>query len=82
MAWYQAIAWTNDDFCQLISQEQTSVKYGSKWEDFHSRKCIWKCGQQNCGHFVSVPVCVKKSFDSIACCYTQYYANVMQLLLM
>ena len=34
-AGYQAIAWTNKVFCQLISQEQTSVKYGSKREDFH-----------------------------------------------
>ena len=33
-------------------QEQTSVKYKSKHNDYHSRKCMWKCRLQNGSHFV------------------------------
>ena len=37
---------------QLDHLEQTSVKFESKYQTFHSWKCIWKCCVQNCGHFV------------------------------
>ena len=30
---------------------------GSKYDDFHSIKCIWKCRLRNKGHFVSVSLC-------------------------
>ena len=38
--------------CQLDPQEQTSVKFYSKYKFFHSRKCIWKYRRRNGGHFV------------------------------
>ena len=39
-------------YCQLELQEQTSVKFESKYDKFHSRICIWKCCLQNVSHFV------------------------------
>ena len=39
-------------YCQVDPQEQTSVKFISKFIHFHSRKCIWKCRVENGGHFV------------------------------
>ena len=30
-------------YCQLDPEEQTSVKFESKYDAFHSRKCIWNC---------------------------------------
>ena len=30
-------------YCQLDSREQISVKFGSEFFHFHSRKFIWKC---------------------------------------
>ena len=49
----QAISWTNVD---LLSNryEQSSVKFQYRYNDFHSGKCIWKCGLQNVIHFESV----------------------------
>ena len=38
-------------------QEQTRVKFCSKFILFHSRKYIWKCGLQNGTHLVSASVC-------------------------
>ena len=38
--------------CQLDPKEQTSVTFQSKFNHFHSRKCIWKCHLRNWGHFV------------------------------
>ena len=46
-------------YCQLDCKEQTSVKFSSKYQIFHSRKCIWKCRLQNTAHFVSDSTCVK-----------------------
>ena len=39
-------------YCQLDSQEQTSVKFQSNYKTFHSRKCIWKYRLRNGGHIV------------------------------
>ena len=39
-------------YCQLDSQEQTSVKFQSKYGHFHSQKCIWKYHRRNGNHFV------------------------------
>ena len=39
-------------FCLLDPYEQTSVKFESKYKNFLSWKCIWKCRLQNGGHFV------------------------------
>ena len=39
-------------YCQLDHQEQTSMKFESKYKIFHSRKCIWKCRLRYGGHFV------------------------------
>ena len=30
-------------YCQLDSWEQVSVKFESEFDNFYSRKCIWKC---------------------------------------
>ena len=38
--------------CQLDLQEQTSVKFNSKYKNFHSQKCISKYRLQNGDHFV------------------------------
>ena len=40
------------DYCQLGPKEQTSVKFYSKYQTFHSRKCIWKYRLRNGGRFV------------------------------
>ena len=45
------------EYCYLDPWEQTSVKSQSKFIYFHSRKCIWKCHQEICGHFVSASTC-------------------------
>ena len=39
-------------YCQLDHWEQISVKFKSKYEIFHTRKCIWKCRLWNVSHFV------------------------------
>ena len=36
-------------YCQLDPWEQTSVKVESKYNDFQSKKCIWKYRLQNIG---------------------------------
>ena len=52
---HQAILWTNAGI--LNPYEQNSVKSLSKFINFHSRKCIWKCRLRNGGHFVSASLC-------------------------
>ena len=37
-------------YCQLVSQQQTSVKFQSKYNDY--QKCMWLCCLQNGDHFV------------------------------
>ena len=37
--------------CQLNAQAQSWVKFISKYNNFHSRKCIWKY-LQIAGHFI------------------------------
>ena len=44
-------------YCQLDSREYISVKFESEYYYFHSKKSIWKCRQENGGHFVSASVC-------------------------
>ena len=36
-----------------LDQAYCSVKFGSKYDDIHSWKWIWKCHLWNSGHFVS-----------------------------
>ena len=43
-------------YCQLDPGEQISVKLYSKFEHFHSRKCVWKCHLKNVGRFVSASI--------------------------
>ena len=45
------------EYCWLDPWEQTSVKYQSKFELFHPRKCAGKCHLENGGHFVSASMC-------------------------
>ena len=54
----QAIIWTMLEYCQLDPWEQTSVKFQSKFQHFHSRKCVWMCRLRNGGHFVSASMSV------------------------
>ena len=35
------------EYCQLDPWEQTSVTFYSKFKNFHSRKCTWKCRLPN-----------------------------------
>ena len=46
------------EYSQLNLWEQISVKFESKYNNFHSRKCISKCCLQNGGHLVSISQCV------------------------
>ena len=39
-------------YCQLGSQEWLTVESESRYNHFHSEKCIWKCCLQNVSHFV------------------------------
>ena len=39
-------------YCKLDHWEQTSMKFESKYNTFHSCKCPWKCRVRNDGHFV------------------------------
>ena len=39
-------------YCQLDHWEQISMKFKSKYQTFHSWKCIWKYRLRNGGHFV------------------------------
>ena len=38
-------------YCQLDPWEQTSVKFESRYNTFHSWKCTWKCRLRKGGHF-------------------------------
>ena len=51
---------------QLVPKEQYSVKFSSKVQYFHSRKCNWKCHLQNGGH-LSRPQCVNYDMNSRSC---------------
>ena len=37
--------------CWLDPWEQMSMKFESKYNNFHTRKCMWKCQMQNGGYF-------------------------------
>ena len=39
-------------YCQSDPEDQTSVKFLSKYKTFHSRECIWKSRLRNSGHLV------------------------------
>ena len=39
-------------YCSSDHCEHTSVKSKSKYNNFYTRKCIWKCSLQNGSHFV------------------------------
>ena len=41
--------------CQSNLQEQTPLKFYSKYNHFHSTKCSWKCRLQNTNHCVQAP---------------------------
>ena len=41
------------NYCQLNPWQQTSVKFESKYHNFHSSKLLSKCCLQNGSHFVS-----------------------------
>ena len=44
-------------YCQSNPYEQTLVRFESKYNNFHSRKWIWKYHQRNGGRSVSTSVC-------------------------
>ena len=45
------------DYCQLDPCEHKSVKFKSKYNNFHWRKCISECFLQNVGCLVSASMC-------------------------
>ena len=51
--------WISDRFLSIGSLGTNSVKFYSKFNNFHSRKLAWfkRCRLQYVGHFVSVSVC-------------------------
>ena len=51
-------------YFQLVRQEQTSVKFWSKIELFHSRKCVGKYRLRNDGHFVQEKMSQVSQFHS------------------
>ena len=53
-------------YCQLDSNEQTSMKVEARYKPFHSRKCmIWKHRLQNGGHFVQGGDKLTLSYDAL-----------------
>ena len=55
--------------CQLKFSEQTQVKMESKYNNFHSRRCIWKYRLQNAIHFIHD---ISEGFDLGHRCSLQY----------
>ena len=47
-------------YCQLDPWEQISIKFESKYYNFHARKWIWEWHQQNGSQFVSGSMSVSK----------------------
>ena len=45
------------DYCKLDPWEHISVKFWSKYNNFHWRKCIWRCRLEDGGHLVSASMC-------------------------
>ena len=43
--------------CKLDHWEQISVKFDSKYHNFHTSKCIWQYRLQNVGHFLPASPC-------------------------
>ena len=37
---------------------KVSLKFKFRFRHIHSRKCLWKCRLQTCGHFVSASMCL------------------------
>ena len=44
-------------YFQLNLKEQTSGKFESKYKNFHTRNCFWKCHLQDICHFVQASIC-------------------------
>ena len=61
----QTIIWTNAGILLIGSLEQTSMKFESKFINFHLRKCISKCRLENGGHLVSASMCWPSVFISV-----------------
>ena len=40
-------------YCWLDTNGYISVKFYLKFKGFHTRKCMWKCYLQHCGHCLS-----------------------------
>ena len=45
------------EYYQLCPKQQIPMKFYSRFIDFHSRNCIWKCRQKIGGQFVSASMC-------------------------
>ena len=48
--WWNIVNWT-------IGNKFHGNLNKKKLIHFHSRKCVWKCRLENCGHFVSASIC-------------------------
>ena len=52
-----------------------------KMQNFHSRKCIWKCVPQNGGHFVGL-MCIEMGLNALAVEILQFCAKLSWRLLL
>ena len=62
--------------CLWDPYETTSVKFESKYNNFHSRKLIWKCYMQS-GNHLSWPQCVKSNIK-LSIYITKQHYNIYQ----
>ena len=57
-SWHQTITWSNDDIFSIkLSGTNFREIFKQKYDDFHSRKCIWKCPLQYGSHIFSASIC-------------------------
>ena len=58
-------------YSQLDPWEQTSVKFESKYKNFHWWNCTWKCCLRNDSHFVQGEIINWASYPQINLCWVQ-----------
>ena len=58
--WCQFITRTDADWLSIGPFQTNFSEILSKTQNFHSRKCIWKCYLQNGNHFIQALVCYNK----------------------
>ena len=64
-------------YCQLAPQEETSVKFSSKYKAFHSQKCIGKYRLRNGGHFVQEEMSLCQALECEVNIATPVVSNIL-----